>query len=59
MLAGNRGCAGGSGLGGELRAVGLVAGNGDKQKAGLHLTAVGGHAGRFNRGKARIDGGAG
>ena len=59
MLAGNRRCAGGGGLGGELRAVGLVAGNGDEQKAGLHLAAVGGHAGRFDRAKARVDASAG
>ena len=55
LLGGDRHRAGRHGLLGEMRAVGLGAGNGEKQKARLDLAAVGGNAGDIDAGKSRID----
>ena len=49
LLGGNRHRAGGDRGAGEMRAVGLGAGNGDEQIARLDLAAVGGNAGELER----------
>ena len=55
LLGGNRHRASGCRGAGEMRAVGLGAGDGDKQKARFHLAAVGGNSGDIDAGCARID----
>ena len=53
LLGGNRHRAMRRRLLGEMRAVGLRAGDGEKQKAWLDLAAVGGNAGNVDAGKLR------
>ena len=53
LLGGDRHRAGRRRLLGEMRAVGLGAGDGDEQEARLDLAAVGGNAGDLDAGKLR------
>ena len=55
LLGGDRDGAGFGRGAREMRAIGLGAGNGDKQKARLDLAAVGSDAGNLERRGARID----
>ena len=57
LLGGDRRRARRDRLLGEMRAVGLGPGDGDEQKAGFDLAAVGGNAGEVERGEARLEAG--